>query len=270
MNFIVAIIIVTLGFRFSQFISRFILAPTLKKYELEPGLQYTLIRVSHYVVIVLAILISVMNIGIDLTALTVFVSVLGVGIGFGLQNIASNFISGIIILFERPMKVGDIVKLDDIVCVVEEIKIRATVVRTFDNERIIIPNSNFVENKITNWSYGEETMRIVMNIGVAYGSDVHLTKELLLQAANEQDNILLDPAPHVDFMNFGNSSLDFRLVVWVPSPNYLISVKSAINFRINDLFNEHGIEIPFQQQDLHLRSIDPKIVDLFKQNNKSE
>jgi small-conductance mechanosensitive channel len=261
---IIATIIITLGFRLSQFFSRFVLKPTFQRYHLDSGVQYTFIRISHYLIIIIAALLSVANIGIDLSALTVFVSILGVGIGFGLQNIASNFISGIILLFERPFKVGDVVKVADILCVVEEIKMRATVVTTYDNERIIIPNSQFVENQIVNWSYGDERMRVVVPIGVAYGSNVKLLEELLLKAAYEQDVVLADPQPNVDFLAFGASSLDFRLVVWVPSPNDRLRTLSNLNYRINELFQEYGLEIPFQQQDLHLRSIDPKLVGELK------
>jgi small-conductance mechanosensitive channel len=264
-NLIIAVIIVTLGFRVSQFFSRFVLKTAFKRYNLDSGVQYTFTRISHYTIVILAVLISVMNMGLDLSALTVFASIIGVGIGFGLQNIASNFISGIILLFERPIKVDDVVKVNETLGVVEEIKMRATVVRTYDNERIIIPNSQFIENQIVNWTYSDERMRFTVNVGVAYGSNTQLVKELLLQAAHEQEHVMPDPEPRVDFLAFGESSLNFRLVAWVPSSDVRLLTVSDINFRVNELFNQQGIEIPFPQRDLHLRSVDPDVFKELKQ-----
>lgn len=227
-------------------------------------------RISHYIIVVLALLIGIMNLGINLSALTVFASVLGVGIGFGLQNITSNFFSGIIILFERPYKKGDTVKVNDILCEVEEIKMRATIVRTFDNERIIIPNSHFIENAIINWSYGDEKMRVVVPIGVAYGTDVELMRKLLIQAAYEQEHMMKEPEPDVHFLEYGDSSLNFRVILWVPSPSFRFITLSNMNFRINELFNEYKIEIPFPQRDLHLRSVDEKVIAAFKSSSSDK
>jgi small-conductance mechanosensitive channel len=263
-NIIIAVMIVTLGFRVSQFFSRFILKTAFKKYNLDSGVQYTFTRISHYTIVILAVMISVMNMGIDLSALTVFASIIGVGIGFGLQNITSNFISGIILLFERPIKVDDVVKVNETLGIVEEIKMRATIIRTFDNERIIIPNSQFIENQVVNLTYADERMRLTVNVGVAYGSDTLLVKELLLQAAHEQEHVMPDPEPRVDFLAFGDSSLDFRLIAWVPSLDFRLLTVSNINFRVNELFNQQGIEIPFPQRDLHLRSVDQDILNQFK------
>jgi small-conductance mechanosensitive channel len=242
-NVLMGIIIITLGFRVSQIFSKVVLEPSFRKYQLDTGIEYMFTRISHYVIVVLALLIGIMNLGINLSALTVFASVLGVGIGFGLQNITSNFFSGIIILFERPYKRGDTVKVNDILCVVEEIKIRATVVRTFDNERIIIPNSHFIENMVVNWSYGDEKMRVVVPIGVAYGSDVKLLTKLLLQAAHEQEHAMSEPEPRVDFLEFGDSSLNFRVVLWVPSPDHRFLTLSSMNFRINELLKDGSCQV---------------------------
>jgi small-conductance mechanosensitive channel len=263
-NVLIAFMIVTFGFRISQIFAKVVLQPSFRKYQLDPGVEYMFTRVSHYIIVVLALLIGIMNLGINLSALTVFASVLGVGIGFGLQNITSNFFSGIIILFERPYKIGDTVIVNDILCQVEEIKIRATIVRTFDNERIIIPNSHFIENAITNWSYGDEKMRVVVPIGVAYGSDIELMRNLLLKAAHEQEHTMSVPEPDVHFLEYGDSSLNFRVILWVPSPDYRFITLSSMNFRINELFNEHNIEIPFPQRDLHIRSVDDKVINAFK------
>jgi len=261
LTFIIPAIIISLSIKFSNLLSRFLLHRVYKKYEIDTGTQYTFNRLSHYAIIVISILIALPAIGFDLSALTVLSGAAGIGIGFGLQNIASNFISGLIILFERPIKVGDRIMLGNLHCDVESISIRSTIVRTRNNEHIIIPNSQFIENQVINWSYGDPKVRQEILIGVAYGSDVHLLEKLLLQVAREHPDVLDDPPPRVDFLNFGESSLDFRLLYWIPHPVIRTRVKSALNYRINDLLQEHNIEIPFPQRDLHLRSIDASILE---------
>lgn len=260
LTFIIPAIIISLSIKFSNFISRFFLHRVYSRYEMDQGMQYTFSRLLHYVIIVVSILIALPIIGFDLSVLTVFAGVAGIGIGFGLKNIISNFISGLIVLFERPIKVGDRIKLGDLHCDVEHINIRSTVVRTRNNEHIIIPNSQFIENQVMNWSYGDPKVRQKILIGVAYGSDVRLLEKLLFQAAHENEYVLDDPPPRVDFLNFGESSLDFRLLYWIPNPIMRTRIKSALNFRINELLQEHQLEIPFPQRDIHLRSIDAELI----------
>lgn len=264
LTFIIPAIIISLSVKFSNLISRFLLHRVYKQYEIDTGTQYTFSRLLHYAIIIISVLVALPVIGFDLSVLTVFAGVAGIGIGFGMRNIASNFISGLIILFERPIKVGDRIKLGDLHCDVEQITIRSTVVRTRNNEHIIIPNSQFIENQVMNWSYGDPKIRQQINIGVAYGSNVMLLERLLLQAAREHEDVMKEPPPRVDFLNFGESSLDFRLLYWIPHPVLRTRVKSALNFRINDLLREHGVEIPFPQRDLHLRSIDPGVIGEIK------
>ncbi|RYD06504.1 hypothetical protein N752_04040 [Desulforamulus aquiferis] len=223
-------------------------------------MRYTFNRLIHYGLIIIAVLIALPTIGFDLSILTVFAGVLGIGVGFGISNIASNFISGLIILFERPIKVGDRIKLGELHCDVTQINIRSTVVRTRNNETIIIPNSQFIESQVVNWSYGDPKIREQILVGVAYGSDVRLVEELLLRAAEEQEELLSDPKPRVDFMNFGESSLDFRLLYWIPNPALRARVRSSLNFRIYELLQRHQVEIPFPQRDLHLRSVSPELL----------
>ncbi|MCT2537797.1 mechanosensitive ion channel [Aquibacillus koreensis] len=257
---IVAILIITFANRASKTITKYLLPRVYGRYQLDRGVQFTFNRMFHYSIMVLAFIISISTVGIDLSALTVFAGVVGVGIGFGLQNIASNFISGIIILFERPIKVGDRVIVNDIIGDVEKINMRATVIKSINNEHIIVPNSYFLEEHVVNRSYSDPTMRLTIPIGVAYGSDVEKVRDLLLQVAKDEAEIspsmLLDPEPFVNFVGFGDSSLDFELFVWISNPNEIIVTKSNINFRINNTLHEHNIEIPFPQRDLHIRSID--------------
>ncbi len=260
LTFIIPAIIISLSIKFSNFFSRLFLQRVYNRHEMDQGMQYTFNRLLHYTIIVIAVLVSLPLIGFDLSVLTVFAGVAGIGIGFGTQNIISNFISGLILLFERPIKVGDKIKINDIPCDVQHINIRSTVVCTASNEHIIIPNSQFIENQIINWSYGDPTIREIIYIGVAYGSNVRLLEKLLLQAAHEHEKVLDDPPPQVDFLNFGESSLDFRLQFWIPDPVLRIQIKSDLNYRINDLLQEHGVEIPFPQRDIHLRSVDTALL----------
>ena len=175
-----------------------------------------------------------------------------------MQNIASNFISGLIILFERPIKVGDRVIVDDIIGDVDEIKMRATIVKTLDNERIIIPNSFFLEEKVINRSYSDTRLRLVIPVGVSYESDVEHVEQLLLhsvEAISQQwPTILKTPKPSVHFVSFGDSSLDFKLFVWINNPIYEFRIKSDLHFMILKQFRQHQIEIPFPQRDIHMRS----------------
>jgi small-conductance mechanosensitive channel len=261
---LIALFIITLANRISNIATSFLMPPVYDRYSLDTGLQFTFNRIFHYTLMVVAVVISLTTVGIDLSALTVFAGVLGVGIGFGMQNIANNFISGLIILFERPIKVGDRVIINDIIGDIEKINMRATIIRTLDNERIIMPNSYFIEEQVVNHSYGDSRLRLVLPIGVAYGSDVELVRSLLLQVAEEEKEhsmyVLETPPPFVNFLGFGDSSLDFQLFIWISSPKAAVETKSSLNFRINRILAENNIEIPFPQRDLHVRSLDEKVI----------
>lgn len=261
---IILLFIITFTNSLAKLLKKFLLPNIYEKYQLEKGIRYTFNSIFQYFILVVVILISLATLGIDLSSLAVFASVLGVGIGFGLQNIASNFISGIILLFERPIKVGDRVLVDDIIGDVIEIKMRATVVKTLNNEHMIIPNSFFLEEKVMNRSYGDSKVRVTIPVGVSYSSDVLLVRDLLIEVvkkqAEETKDILLYPKPTVNFLGFGDSSLDFELFVWVKDPYNSRSIKSDIRFEIIKIFRENNIEIPFPQTDLNMRSIDKDLI----------
>ncbi len=258
MLIIIAILIISLASRLSKVATSVLLPGIYNRYNLDKGLRFTFDRIIHYCIMVLAFIISLTTVGIDLSALTVFAGIISVGIGFGLQNIASNFISGIILLFERPIKVGDRVIIDEIIGDVEKINMRATIIKTLDNEHIIVPNSYFLEEKVVNRSFSDPRLRLVIPIGVAYGTDVEKVRELLLDVAKEErgasSTVLATPEPFVNFVGFGESSLDFELFVWISDPNQFIIIKSNLNFRINRILSENNIEIPFPQRDLHIRT----------------
>ena len=257
---LVSFLIITMAIHLSRIFTRLFLPPVYDRYNLERGVRYTFNRLLHYMVMLIAIVITASAVGIQFGALTIFASVLGVGIGFGLQNITSNFISGIILLFERPIQVGDRVVVENITGDVEKINMRATVIRSVNNEHIIVPNSYFLEEHVINRSHGSPHMRLIAPVGVSYDSDPELVKSLLLEVvmAEAKDNpaVLLDPKPAVHFDGFGDSSLDFELFLWVSDPKLLRRVKTNLNFRIFKIFKENGVEIPFPQRDLHLRSVD--------------
>jgi small-conductance mechanosensitive channel len=261
---IILLFIITFTNSLAKLMKKFILPNVYDKYQLDRSIRYTFNSIFQYFILVIVVLISLATLGINLSSLAVFASVLGVGIGFGLQNIASNFISGIILLFERPIKVGDRVLVDDIIGDVIEIKMRATVVKTLNNEHMIIPNSFFLEEKVMNRSYGDAKVRIDVPVGVSYSSDVFLVKNLLLQVVENisaiNKDVLTQPEPKVNFLGFGDSSLDFELFMWIKDPYNSVSIKSDIRFEIFKIFEENNIEIPFPQQDLHIKTIDKDAV----------
>jgi small-conductance mechanosensitive channel len=222
---------------------------------LDAGARAAVGSIVRYLVLLVGLLVALQTVGIDLTTFNVIAGAVGIGVGFGLQNIASNFISGIIILFERPVKVGDRIEVGDVNGDVIEIGARATTVITNDNIAIIIPNSKFISENVINWKHNDDKVRFRVPIGVAYGSDVRKVERLLLEVANENEDVLADPAPKVFFLAFGDSSLNFQLRVWTRAMVHRRGAfVSALNFAIDEKFRQHGVEIPFPQRDLHIRS----------------
>jgi len=217
--------------------------------------------------------------GLDLSSLTILASALGVGIGFGFQDIAKNLGSGIVLMFERPIQVGDFVEVGDYVGTVERIGSRSTVIRTLDQISIIVPNSRFLESEVINWSHDNPVSRLRIPVGVAYGSDIQAVKSILLDAALEHSDVLKVPPPRVTFSGFGDSSLDFELWVWCSDPSRQYIVRSDLYFAIEEAFRKSNVEIPFPQRDLNVRTgtlpleISPKleqmILKLLQQMGKS-
>lgn len=180
----------------------------------------------------------------------------GIGIGFGLQEIAKNFISGIILLVERPIKVGDHIDLGGLPGKVEAIKARGTVITTFDNISVVVPNSDFITKQVTNWSYNDKTIRCCVNVGVAYGSNVDIVKRSLLEVAQDHNNVLKRPAPSVQFSEFGDNSLVFKLYFWTDDAQARFTLLSDIHYMIDKIFRERNIVISFPQRDIHLKTSD--------------
>ena len=239
---------------FSRTLSRLLQQRIAKKAYLDPGLRYTLGRLAQYLIIGLGVLLALkIAFNLDLTSIAVIFTALSVGIGFGLQYLAADIASGFILLFERPVRVGDRITIGDDEGDVQSINLRTTVVTTNDRISIIVPNSRLVSQRLINWSYGDPRARIAIPVGVAYDTNVELVTKTLLEAAEDVDNVLKDPAPKVQFLKFGDWSLDFRLLVWTNRPRLHTQIRSDINYRIEKLFREAGIEIPFPQTELRLR-----------------
>ncbi len=238
----------------SKLINRIVLRRILIRFDIERSIRYNMIRLGHYIVMTIGTLFAFQFVGLDLSSLTVIFGLLSVGIGFGLQNIASNFISGLILLFERPIKVGDRVTVGDVEGIVSAINMRATTVNSLRNISIIVPNSDFISARVTNWSYGDPKIRVDIDVGVSYGSDLDTVLKALTEVAEENSDVLKYPRPQVLLMSFGDSSWNMQLRFWLASPEGYYRVRSAINCAIVRKFHERNIEIPFPQRDLHLRS----------------
>jgi small-conductance mechanosensitive channel len=193
---------------------------------------------------------------IDMSQITILIGALGVGIGFGLQNIFNNLISGLILAFERPIQTGDIIQIStlNLMGEVKEIGIRASTVRTFDGAEVIVPNGNLISNEVINWTLSDQRKRQEILVGVKYGTDTAKVLEILNSVVIEQNNVLKNPAPFNIFIGFGDSSLDFRVLFWTRF-DVGMGTKSAVGISIDEAFKKNGIEIPFPQRDLHLRSV---------------
>ncbi|MGE5304523.1 MAG: mechanosensitive ion channel family protein [Alphaproteobacteria bacterium] len=224
------------------------------KFGIDTGTQYTFNRIIHYTIIIIGAVVAFQFIGIDLTGLAVIVGFLSVGIGFGLQNVTSNFVAGLILLFERPIKVGDRVTVGDKEGDVMEINMRSTTIRTLNNIAVIVPNSQFVSTTVVNWSYGDQKVRLEIDVGVSYESDLAMVMRSLKEVGEEHREVLKSPAPEVLHVGFGDSSWNMRLRVWIAQPQRHPQIRSEINCAIVNKFRQNGIEIPFPQRDLHVRS----------------
>jgi len=254
MSMVIFIIFLSVFLFLGSFTRRFLQGKFLEKFDIDAGLKYTLSRVAQYIIVVLGILISFQFVGIDLTSLAVIFGLLSVGIGFGLQNITSNFISGLIIMFERPISVGDRVEVSNIEGDITEISIRSTKIRTLNNISIIVPNSQFVESNVINFSHGDPTFRLDINVGVSYASNLDKVLKALNEVAEEHPKVMKSPTHQVHLTNFGDSSWDMQLRVWIPNVKERYVLRNEFNQAIVRKFAEYEIEIPFPQRDLHVRS----------------
>jgi small-conductance mechanosensitive channel len=233
----------------------------LSQTRIERGAREAIVTISGYTGVAVAILVALGITGVEFTNLAIIAGALSVGIGFGLQNIVNNFVSGLILLFERPVKTGDWIVVGNTEGYVKRIRIRSTQIQTFDRADVIVPNSELISSQVINWMLYDERGRLRVPVGVAYGSNTQLVKEVLLKVANEHPDVIKDDedtAPRVLFLAFGDSSLNFELRVHIQNINKRLSVLSDMNFAIDAAFRENGIEIPFPQRDLHVKNWPPQ------------
>jgi small-conductance mechanosensitive channel len=255
---LMAVVIVCATHMLTRIGRRILRENVLNARELERGLKDSIIAISTYLVWGGGLLLALGFLGVNTTSLAVVFGALSIGIGFGLQNIFNNFVSGLILLFERPIQVGDYVDIDGLWAEVKQINVRSTIVQTFDNATVIIPNSDFISQRVTNWSFKDPRMRRHVDVGVAYGSDIELVRNTLLDIAAHTQSVLKYPPPDVLFMDHADSALVFRLRYWTHVDNYY-TTSTDVRFALDRRFRELGIEIAFPQRDLHVRSVDSKI-----------
>jgi small-conductance mechanosensitive channel len=250
--FVAAALAVLLLARFTR---RLLQTRVLVHTKLDAGMQYLISRVAGYAVLVLGFFIALQTAGLNLSSLAVLAGALGVGIGFGLQNIVHNFVSGLVLMGERSIQIGDRVEVGGTLGQVTRIGARATAIQTNDNISIIVPNSEFVSNRVVNWSLqGDRRVRFRLPVGVAYGSEPRKVEKLMLEVALANSAVLREPMPRVVFLGFGDSALNFELRVWTVEMTHRPGeLRSQLYFALWDKFKEHHIEIPFPQRDLHVK-----------------
>lgn len=255
-NLLVALVIIAITYVLVRNISGILEVLVFSRVKLSQGTPYTITTLLTYVIVAIGGAWAFATLGMSWSKLQWLFAALSVGLGFGMQEIFANFVSGIILLFERPIRVGDTVTINDVTGTVAKIRIRAITIIDPDRKEVIVPNKSFVTGQVTNWALSNTVTRLIVNIGVAYGSDLALVKRLLLQAANEQPGILKDPEPHALFLSFGASTLDHELRVYVGQVSERTNVTDALNRRINELFAENNIDIAFNQLDVFIKNND--------------
>ncbi len=245
-----------LGLMFARIARLTLREDVLSRMTLPRGMRETISTTAYYIILLLAFFFAAGAAGFDLTKFTILAGALGVGIGFGLQNIVNNFISGLILLFERPIQIGDTIEIENLVGSVKQIGIRASVVRTFAGAEVIVPNGDLISGRVINWTLSDRLRRIEIYVGVAYGTDPQQVMDILLEQANSHEDTLQHPEPYVLFTGFGECSLDFKLRFWTNNYDRWFFVESEVKLAVNNAVVEAGIEIPFPQRDLHVRSVD--------------
>ena len=241
----------------SHWVQRLVLSKLLSHLNISASQKFALGRFTTYFLFAAGLFVGMQSLGVNLSSLVVFGGAVGVGVGLGLQNVVSNFVAGLILLIEQPIRIGDRVEVEKTLGDVIKISARSTWVRTNDNVVIIVPNNEFINQSVTNWTANDPNVRVHVPVGVGYDSDPNLVRDLLLKAAAGQDDVLKDPKPLVLFMGYGDNSLDFELLVWTATRSHVpVLLKSELYFVLFDLFKQHKIELPFPQRDLHIRSSD--------------
>jgi small-conductance mechanosensitive channel len=249
---------------FSWFVRSMFDAGKIGPRYIDSGVRDSIKTLIHYFIIFCGVVFAFSAAGIGLQNFAVIAGALSIGIGFGLQNIVNNFISGIILLFERPIRKGDTIILDGEWAIVRNIGLRSTVVETFNKAELIVPNSDLISQKVTNLTHSNAQFRVVMDVGTAYGSDMEQVLKILEEEASKNPHAAKTPGPSALFVGFGDSSLDFKLRIWLNNLDYCLTIFSEIGIAVYNRFAEEGVEIPFPQQDLHVRSMDGEVVEAWR------
>ena len=241
----------------SNGVQRFLLGRVLRHVNIADSQKFALGRFTTYLLFAVGLFVGLQSLGVNLNSLVVFGGAVGVGVGLGLQNVVSNFVAGLILLIEQPIRMGDRIETGNTLGDVVKIAARSTWVRTNDNVIIIVPNNEFINNSVTNWTANDPNVRVNVPVGVGYTSDPEVVRRLLLQAAAGHAQVLKDPKPDVIFTDYGDNSINFALRVWTAERAHTpLVLKSDLYFAVFKLFAENGIELPFPQRDLHIRSSD--------------
>ncbi len=252
-------------------LSRLVTGRIDKSDDLTPSVKVLLNKIAKFLIFTSAILFTLSGVGVDLSAFAFMGGAIGVGLGFGLQKIVSNFISGIIILADKSIKPGDVVEIGNVYGWVRKLDTRFVSVVTRSGKEFLIPNEDFITKEVINWSYSDELVRVEAEVGVSYTSDLRLVQELMMNAVEEKERILTDPEPHVLLIGFGDSSVNFELRFWINDPrNGIQNIRSQVLLSIWDYFKEHEVEIPFPQQDYHLKSLPEELNSYLNQKENNQ
>ena len=257
---ITALVIVVMTIVAVQNIPGLLEIALLQRLPIDLSIRYAITTVTRYMIIIVGVAMAFSRVGIGWSQVQFLAAAISVGLGFGLQEIFANFMSGLILLFERPLRAGDVVTVGDVSGQVVQIRTRATTVRDWDCKELVVPNKEFITGKVLNWTLSDTVNRIVVNVGIAYGSDIKRARQILLDVAGEHPIVTDDPSPSVTFGAFGDSTLDFTLRCYVPNIDNRLSVVHELHEAIHDRLGEAGIEIPFPQRDLNFRSVDESVV----------
>ncbi len=249
------------------FVSFALAGEILPRLKLRRGVAFTVSTTVRYVIVVGGLLLAFSAAGVDLSRVTLLAGALGVGLGFGLQNLVSNFISGLILLFERPIQVGDVVDVGSLLGEVKRIGMRSSTIRTVEGAEVVVPNGDLISKSVINWTLSDRRRRLEIKVGVGYGADPEKVIEVLLQAAMDHPDALSDPAPAAYFIGFGDSSLDFILHVWAARFERGFALQSAVRRAVHRALGEAGIEIPFPQRDLNLKTVSPAVAESLRAEN---
>ena len=255
-NLLTLVAVFAAGYAATRLVQRILAGSVLPDTDLDVGTQRAVTTGVGYVGVILAVVVGISAAGLDLTNLAIVAGALSVGIGFGLQAVVSNFVSGIILLIERPINVGDWIQTGGVSGTVKRISVRSTVIETFDRAAVVVPNTDLMSGQVVNWTLTNRICRTIVPVGVAYGTDTGRVRELLMEIASEHPAVLKDPAPSVMLMNFGSDALEFELRAILNDTDQILRAKSDLNFAIAERFEQEGITIPFPQRDVWIRNSD--------------